>query len=144
MLPALWGSPRGLMSIRDEIDRIFNRFWRAGESEEGFPAGLWSPSIDVAETDHSYTVIADLPGLSRDDVKVEITDNVLTVSGERKSEDREEKYHRVERIHGCFSRSFSLPSSVAGEKITASFKDGVLTVTLPKTEESRGRLFKVS
>ena len=144
MLPALWGSPRGLMSIRDEIDRVFDRFSRAGESEEGLPAGLWSPSVDVAETDHSYTVTADLPGLSRDDVKVEITYNVLTISGERKSENGQEKYHRVERIHGSFSRSFSLPSSVAGGKIAASFKDGVLTVTLPKAEESRGRVIKVS
>jgi HSP20 family protein len=93
--------------------------------------------MDVVENDNAYVVKVELPGLSKDDVKVTLQDSVLTVQGEKKHETEEKKsdYHSVERSFGAFRRSFTLDQSVRGEKVDASFKDGILTITIPKTEE---------
>ena len=136
--------PRGLADIRSEIDRVFDRFWRRGP--EGIPPGAWSPSADIAEREDAYVVTADLPGVSREDLKVRVVGTVLTVSGERRSEKEdkeEENYHLIERTYGSFSRSFSLPSGVREDEIAASFKDGVLTVMLPKSEAAKAKEIEV-
>jgi len=99
------------------------------------------PRVDIAETNGELVVAAELPGLTRDDVSIRIENNVLTLKGEKKQEEEEKatNYHRIERSYGAFSRSFSLPSTVDASKVRAGFKDGVLTITLPKTEEAKGK-----
>ena len=134
--------PRGsLFDVRDEVNRLFDGFlpdfpWR-GETE----AGSWVPRVDIAETNGELVVAAELPGLTRDDVSIRIENNVLTLKGEKKQEEEEKatNYHRIERSYGAFSRSFSLPSTVDASKVRAAFRDGVLTITLPKTEEAKGK-----
>ena len=133
-----------------EIDRLFTEFVRPN-SLLGHWVGeglrdAWVPPVDVRETDNSYVFAAELPGLTKDDVEITLEDNLLTLSGERelgeKSED--ENYHRVERSHGKFSRSFSLPSQVDNSKVAASFQDGVLTIEVPKSEQAKPRKIEIS
>jgi HSP20 family protein len=104
--------------------------WRMAESD-------WLPSADISEEGNKYVVRMDLPGMGKKDVHVSHSDNVLTIRGERRSESEigEGKYHRVERSYGSFSRSFRVPQDADTEKVRASAKDGVLTVTIPKTEK---------
>ncbi|MCK5379986.1 MAG: Hsp20/alpha crystallin family protein, partial [Candidatus Latescibacteria bacterium] len=103
--------------------------------------GAWVPKVDISETNGDLVVAADLPGLNRDDVSIRIEDNVLTLKGEKKKEEEREgtNFYRVERCGGNFTRSFALPNTVDANKVKATFKDGVLTVTLPKTEEAKGK-----
>ena len=140
--------PRGVLDLRDDIDRIFNRFWRRQEPGEALPTTASYPTVDIAEREDTYEVRSDLPGVTRDDVKVKITNNVLTLSGQRKSEKKEgadgESYHRVERTYGSFTRSFSLPSPVDESEITATYQNGVLTVALPKCKTALPREIKVN
>ena len=133
-----------------EIDRLFTEFVRPN-SLLGHWVGeglrdAWVPPVDVRETDNSYVFAAELPGLTKDDVEITLEDNLLTLSGERelgeKSED--ENYPRVERSHGKFSRSFSLPSQVDNSKVAASFQDGVLTIEVPKSEQAKPRKIEIS
>ncbi len=95
----------------------------------------WSPAVDIAETPEAYSIHAELPGVKKEDVKVSIDEGVLTVSGERRQEQEEKnkKWHRVERSYGRFERSFTLPSAVNADKVTATYKDGTLNVLVPKT-----------
>ncbi len=101
----------------------------------------WKPPVDIKETDDAMTIFAEIPGLTKENVSITLENNVLTISGERKFEKDVEKenFHRIERVYGSFHRSFSLPANVATEKADASFRDGVLTVTLPKTDEAKPR-----
>ena len=101
----------------------------------------WMPAVDIKETDEALTIFAEIPGLTKENVSITMENSVLTISGERKFEKDVEKenFHRIERVYGSFHRSFSLPANVATEKADASFKDGVLTVTLPKTDEAKPR-----
>ena len=133
-----------------DIDRLFSQFVHPN-SLLGHWVGeglrdAWVPPVDVRETDNSYVFAAELPGLTKDDVEITLEDNLLTLSGERelgeKSED--ENYHRVERSHGKFSRSFSLPSQVDNSKVAASFQDGVLTIEVPKSEQAKPRKIEIS
>ncbi len=117
------------------FDRIFEDFFRLTpwtDSEQS-----WAPRADIHETENDYLVQLDLPGLDKKDVKIKVEDNYLVISGERKSEHEtnDENYHRLERITGTFSRSFQLHQDVAADKIKANFKNGVLEVRIPKTEE---------
>jgi len=134
--------PRGsLFDVRDEVNRLFDGFlpdfpWRGDVAE-----GSWSPRVDISETNGELVVVAELPGLNRDDVAVRIENNVLTLKGEKKREDEKEgtNYYRIERCCGSFTRSFALPNTVDANKVKAAFRDGVLTITLPKTEEAKGK-----
>ena len=139
--------PRGVLDLREDIDQLFDRFWRRRETGEALPTAAWVPTVDILEREDAYEVKADLPGVTRDDIKLRIVNNVLTLSGERKSEKQEgaegESYHRLERTYGSFTRSFSLPSAVEEDKISAQFKDGVLTVTLPKSKVALPREISV-
>ncbi len=105
----------------------------------------FTPDIDMSETDKDYRVTAELPGLSKDDVQISLDEGVLTISGEKREEKKEEKenYWRMERSYGSFVRRVPLPSGVNEDAIEASFKDGVLTITLPKTEEAKGKKIEI-
>jgi len=106
----------------------------------GFGEGTWVPRVDVRETEKEFVIEADLPGFGKDQVKIDLEDNVLTISAEKEqaTEENREGYHRVERRHGSFKRSFIVPDSVDAGKIGARSADGVLTVTLPKVREKQG------
>jgi len=129
-----------LVNMQGEMNRLFRHFW------DDEPANSnWSPSVDIAEGKDIYTVKVELPGIDKKDVKVTVQDNVLMIQGEKKQEieSKDENYHRVERSFGSFARSFRLPSLVKADKIDATYKDGVLTITLPKSEEAKAKEIEV-
>jgi HSP20 family protein len=105
----------------------------------------WAPSVDVTEDEKEYLISADAPGVKREDLKVTVQEGVLTISGERKSEKEEKgkKFHKVERSYGSFSRSFTLPEDAEEDKLAAEFKEGVLTVHLPKTAQAKTKSKKI-
>lgn len=130
-----WGPAGEIDSLHSDINRFFEGF--LGRPAAG--SGRWAPAMDLSETDDALVLRADLPGLGRDDVSIEIEDNVLTVSGERRSEHEEnqEGLHRVERSYGSFSRALTLPRGVDAEAVTAGFDKGVLEVRVPKPVETK-------
>jgi HSP20 family protein len=135
--------------VRDRFGRIFEEAFNDmlrpfGEAEE-VSNRTWLPPVDIRETDESVTLQLDLPGLKKEDVNVTLENNVLSVSGERRFEAKEknDNYHRLERAYGTFSRSFTLSQSVRSDKVDANFQDGVLTITLPKQEESKPRRISI-
>lgn len=108
--------------------------FRFADLKEAITPSEWTPHVDITEDDHEFLVKAELPDMKRDDVKVSIEDGTLMISGERKheKEEKHKKYHRIECEYGSFTRSFTLPAGVSGDKVSADFKDGVLRVHLPK------------
>jgi len=133
-----------------EIEDMFDRYTRAvGWSRRPghgiMAAGDWSPHVDIAETDKEFIIKAEIPEVNKDDVKVTVDNGVLTIRGERKQEKEEKgkKFHRVERYYGSFTRSFTLPDNVDETKIEALFKDGMLNLQLPKTEEKKVKAIEV-
>jgi len=123
-----------------EVDRL-NRMFEAAFSQDA-AASAWVPATDIRETSSQELVIkADLPALKKEDIKVTFENNVLTIEGERKMEDGAsgDSFHRLERAYGAFRRSFTLPSSVDSSRVSASYQDGVLTITLPRKEETKPR-----
>ncbi len=142
-----WEPARELHTVQGEMNRLFNTFFDSRTpSSRGQVARRWVPAMDVVATDDHYVLRADLPGLSENDVKIEVEDNVLTVSGERKSEHEQkgEGYYRVERSFGSFSRSVTLPEGVDADSIEGSFSDGVLEVQIPKPEQHKPRKVQIS
>jgi HSP20 family protein len=139
-----WEPARELHSLQQEMNRLFGSVFDPQSTGGG--GGRWIPAMDLVEEGDHYVLRADLPGLSEDDVKVELEDNVLTISGERKSEHEERKdgYYRVERAAGKFSRSLTLPEGVDPESVQAHFKNGVLEVRVPKPEERKPRRVAIS
>jgi HSP20 family protein len=137
-----WEPARELQAIQQEMNRLFgSAFDTQGGLANGGAASRWIPPMDVVEGDEHFVVRADLPGIEERDVNVELEDNVLTISGERKSdgEERKEGYYRIERAYGAFSRSLTLPEGIDSEGIKASFANGVLEVRIPKPEERKPR-----
>jgi HSP20 family protein len=138
-------TPRtGMTTFKNEMDRLFERFFEPTWREEP-GLGTWAPKVDLAETKDAITVKVEIPGVDQKDIAVELRENVLTIKGE-KEEEREEKdtqYHRVERSYGAFSRVMRLPAAVDGSKATAAFKDGVVTITLPKAPGAKGTTIPV-
>jgi HSP20 family protein len=137
-----WEPVRELSSLQNEMNRLFNTFFDAPATPgNGGGVRRWVPSMDLVETDEHFVLRADLPGMSEEDVSIELEDNVLTVSGERKAEHEEKKegYYRVERSFGQFRRSLTLPEGVNPEGIAATFDKGVLEVRIPKPEERKPR-----
>jgi HSP20 family protein len=133
-----WDPTRELDSLQSDMNRLFDSFF-GGRQGNGVSGRRWIPAMDLVETDDHLVLRADLPGISEDDIEIEIKDNVLTVSGERKSEreDKGEGYHRVERSFGRFSRSLSLPDGVDADSVNAGFDRGVLEVKIPKPAETK-------
>ncbi|MDZ7261227.1 MAG: Hsp20/alpha crystallin family protein [candidate division KSB1 bacterium] len=131
-------------SLRRDMDRLFDSFFRRYPEEE--VAATWQPLVDIAETKDDFIVTAEVPGMSKDDVKISLTNNVLTLKGEKKEEKeiKDKNFHRVERCYGSFQRSFTLPTEVQADKVKASYKDGVLKITLPKKEEVKPKEIAVT
>jgi len=146
----LWRPFRELTPFRDfermrrEMDRIWDTFFERGisrgEEEEG-----WLPSLDVAETKNEIVVKAEVPGMDPKDIDISLSDGLLTIKGEKKQEreEKEENYHLVERSYGSFTRSIRLPKEIQSDKINASYKNGVLKVVLPKSEEAKKKEIKI-
>jgi HSP20 family protein len=144
-----WEPFRDLQAVQDRLNRVFDDAFRGaprGGDDEWALGGSWAPSVDIFEHEGNLVLKAELPGVDPKDVDVRVENNVLTLRGERKfeSEVKREKYHRVERSYGTFSRSFTLPNVVDTEKIKAEYKDGVLQVTLPQREEAKPKQIQVS
>jgi HSP20 family protein len=137
-----WESFRDMLNLRADMDRFFKSFF-GGVSEER--EGYWAPTVDIEEDKDNFIVSAEIPGMKKDDIKVTVRDNMLAVSGERKyeKETKEKTYHRIERSYGKFSRTIALPAAVDAAKIKASYKDGVLTITLPKPESAKPKQIDV-
>ncbi|WP_435547860.1 Hsp20/alpha crystallin family protein [Desulfobacterium sp. N47] len=130
-----------------EIEDMFERYTKSlgHPSGEFITPGDWAPRVDIAETDTEFIIKAEIPEISKDDVKVTIDNGILTIKGERKKEKEEKgkKYHRIERYYGNFIRSFTLPDNVDESNIKASFKDGMLSLNIKKTKESKPKLIEV-
>ena len=138
-----WEPARELNSLQSEMNRLFNTFFDTPTTGSGNGGAVrrWVPSMDLVETEDHFVLKADLPGLDAGDVSIEVEDNVLTVSGERRTEHEEQKegFYRMERSFGQFRRSLTLPDGVDAEKIAATFDKGVLEVRIPKPEERKPR-----
>jgi HSP20 family protein len=135
---------KGMDAMRQEMDRVFDRFFEP-RWEEFETAGQWAPKVDISESKDAVVVKAEIPGVEQKDINVSLQDQVLTIKGEKhhEKEEKDEKYHRIERSWGAFTRAFRMPAAVAGDKVTATFKDGTLTVTLPKAPEAKGTTIPV-
>ncbi|MEW6061996.1 MAG: Hsp20/alpha crystallin family protein [Bacteroidota bacterium] len=137
---------RGLESLRRDMNRMFDEFFRGDIlADSSFFNRDWTPAVDVVENDDSYVLKAELPGMSKDDVKITLENNVLTIRGEKKNEmeKKEGNFHRIERSYGVFERSFTIPGTIKANDIDAQYKDGILTLTLPKAEEAKPKLIDV-
>ena len=138
---AEWNPYRELQEFENRLAGFFGRapVRTNGDKKEAIALADWAPLVDISEDEKEYLVKAELPEVKKDDVRVTVENGVLSISGERKveKEEKEKKYHRVERAYGCFERSFTLPEGADGTKITAEFKEGVLKVHLPKAENAK-------
>lgn len=139
-----WNPRRNLVSNFSDWDRFLNDFFGEWDSPQETVSN-WQPRVDIHESNDEYTVSADLPGMTKDEISINIKENVLSISGERKYESKDDKknFYRMERGYGRFSRSFRLPEEVKADKISANFKDGVLTVDIPKAEEVKPKEIEI-
>lgn len=133
-----------LNRMQEEMNRYFDDLF--GEHRHELADGAWLPAVDVSETDAEFVVRAELPGMSQEDIEINVQDNILTLKGEKKQEKKEkqENFHRLERSYGGFSRSFTLPAGVKDQDIKATFKEGVLEVAMPKTEEAKPKKITIT
>ena len=142
-----WDPFRELDELQNRLSSLFGRapLRRNGDKDEAITVAEWAPLVDIVEDDNEYLIKAELPEVKKEDVKVTVQDDVLTISGERmfEKEEKDRKYHRMERAYGSFARSFTLPEDADGEKVVAEFKDGVLKVHLPKSEKARPKSIEV-
>jgi HSP20 family protein len=140
-----WEHPsRGATTLQEQINRVFgDMVGRTGEESNLTP---WAPAVDIYETEHELVVKADLPDVNPQELDVRVENNILTIRGERRFENKvsEENYLRVERAYGSFSRSFSLANSVKSDAIRADYQNGVLTLSIPKREEAKPKQIKVN
>ena len=136
--------PMGLADVENRLSRFFGRRTN-GRERDDITLADWEPLADITEDDKEYVIKAELPDVKREDVKVTVENGVLTIAGERKfeKETKDENYHRLERSYGAFSRSFTLPTGVRSEQVAARFENGVLSITLPKQEESKPRKISI-
>jgi HSP20 family protein len=143
-----WEPFRDLLSLQERMNRLFEESARgAGRGhEEDWTMGAWAPAVDIYESGSDVVLKAELPGLDLKDVDIRIENNVLTLKGERKTDNevKRESYHRVERSYGAFTRSFTLPSTVDTNAVKADYKDGVLRIVLPKREEAKPKQIQVN
>lgn len=139
-----WKPIKDLLPLRREMDNLFKRFFGESSLAESLGGG-WVPSVDVSETEDSYFIKAEVPGLEAKDIDVSIVGDRLTIKGEKKKEEEKsgEQFHSVERFFGSFQRSFTLPATAQSDKTEASFEKGVLTITIPKSEEAKSKTIKV-
>jgi HSP20 family protein len=142
-----WEPVAELNTIQNEMNRLFNTFFdQPAATGRGAPSRRWIPAMDLVETADHYVLRADLPGLSDDDVNIQLEDNVLTISGERETqhEQHEEGYYRIERASGNFTRSLTLPDGVNPDAVQAHFDRGVLEIRIPKPEQKKPRQVQIT
>jgi HSP20 family protein len=134
----------GAATLQDQVNRLLNQAF--GNSSDEASITTWAPAVDIYETEHELVVKADLPDVRPEDLDIRVENNILTIRGDRKFEKKvdEKNYLRVERTYGSFSRSFSLVNTVNSEAIKADYKNGVLTLTIPKREEAKPKQIKVN
>jgi len=141
-----WDPFRDLNMLQDRMNRLFEDASRNWKGDEPAATTTWSPAVDIFETESEIVVKAEVPGMERKDITLNLENNVLTLRGERRflKEAKEENYHRIERSYGGFSRAFSIPATVDEEKIRADYQDGVLKIVLPKKEQLRPKQIKIA
>ena len=142
-----WEPLRDMLTAQRELDRLFRgAFGPVAVGEEEASTRTWAPPVDIFENGDNLVLKAELPGMNPDDVEIRVEDNTLYLKGERKFEKevKEQNYHRVERSYGTFTRTFSLPNSIDADKVAANYKDGVLTLTMPKKEEAKPKTIKIN
>lgn len=137
-----WEPFKDLVSLRSDFDRLFESFFGMTPVVQD---NFWAPVVDVAENNGNIEVKAELPGMKKEDIKVTVKDNVLSLSGERKQEKetKEKTYHRIERYYGSFCRNIQLPESVEADKVKATYENGVLSIVLPKPESAKPKKIDV-
>lgn len=141
----VWRPLKELERMRREMDRLWESFFEERPRWRVEEAGEWLPSLDLSETKNDFVVKAELPGIDPKDIDISLANDVLTIKGEKKheKEEKEENYHIIERSYGSFTRSIRLPREVQSDKISASYKNGVLRITLPKSEEAKKKEIKI-
>jgi HSP20 family protein len=140
-----WRPIRELERMRKEMDHLWNSFFEERPRLKAEEVREWFPSLDVVETKDNIVVKAEIPGMDPKEIDISLSNEILTIKGEKKQEkeEKEENYHLIERTHGKFVRSVRLPGEVKSEKINASYKNGVLNITLPKSEEAKQKEVKI-
>lgn len=140
-----WRPLSDYQNIRNEMDRRFKEFYRPAAEDSEDVCDCY-PLVDIKETKDDFIISAEVPGISKEDVKINISDDTLTIKGEKKEQKKEKDHNslRIERSYGMFQRTFSLPTHVESEKVKAAYKDGVLTITLPKKEEVKPKEISIS
>jgi HSP20 family protein len=147
MALAQWTPMQNLRPLQEEMNRLFHEFVRSGSGgEAGWGTGTWTPPVDIYETDDALVLTVELPGISKEDVSIEIHQNTLMLRGQRKPPAgvQEDRYHRVERAYGAFQRSFTLPMIVNQDKVQASYKDGLLELRLPQSEAAKPKRIAIT
>ena len=140
-----WDAARELDTLQGEMNRLLSSFFDTPTIGNGTSTRRWVPAMDLVETDADFVLTADLPGMTEGEVSIEVERNVLTISGERKTEHEAKKdgYYRIERSAGAFARSLTLPDGVDAERVTASFANGVLDIHIPKPAQARPRRVQI-
>jgi HSP20 family protein len=147
MALAQWTPMGNLQSFQEEMNRLFHEFFRGGNGgDQGWAAGAWTPPVDIYETDDALVLTAMLPGVSKDDVSIEVHNNTLLLRGERKptAAAQDERYYRRECVYGPFQRSFVLPATVDQNQVQATYHDGLLELRLPKVEAAKPRRIAIT
>ena len=141
-----WDPFRDLNILQDRMNRLFDDAGSTWRTDEPAATTSWSPSVDIFETEGEIVVKAELPGIDRKDIQLNLENNVLSLRGERKfqKETKDDNYHRIERSYGVFSRAFSIPATVDEERIRADYKDGVLKIVLPKKDQAKPKQIKIA
>ncbi len=141
-----WQPYGAVASLQDSINKLFQDAFSRANIDEDFALSAWKPLVDIFDKDDAIVIHAELPGVKKEDVSIEVKDNVLTLRGERteSKEIKEDKYYRKERTFGSFHRAFTLPAAVNPDSIKATFKDGVLEIEIPKPEEQKPKQVKIS
>jgi HSP20 family protein len=140
-----WDPYRELNAVQERMNRLFGEVYRSAD-EDVMRRGAWVPPVDIYDSgNHELVIKAELPDMSKDDIEITVENNSLTLRGEKKMDSsiKDEHCHRIERAYGVFSRSFSLPPTVDGAKVSADYKNGVLTITLPVREEAKPKQIQV-
>jgi HSP20 family protein len=141
-----WQPYGAVASLQNSINKLFNDAFTRANVDEDFALSAWKPVVDIFDRDDAIVIHAELPGVKKEDVAIEVKDNVLTLRGERaeSKEIKEDKYYRKERTFGSFHRAFSLPAAINPDTIKATFKDGILEIEIPKPEEQKPKQVKIS
>jgi HSP20 family protein len=141
-----WEPFEGVNRIQSRINDLFDDTFGRTRAQQSVATGVWYPPVDILESKDSYLIRAELPGMRKEDLKTEVNDGTLTLSGERKFEEPANgvEYHRVERVSGKFSRSFYLPQTVKHDGIKATYRDGILEIQVPKADEAKPRQIAIS